>query len=152
LLSSLSLHDALPIFAGLAAFPEESGVVTDARQWSLVPGWLGLLLCRLGGFRALRRLELEYPEHLPADLLIRTTVLSLGEVTHHHGNEEAGAQRSGLFLTHRVQFRGEVQALAGHDRAIEVQVRVHRYHRRVSVGLDHLQHFKVVFGAGALRK
>src|SRR5690606_39464736 len=69
--------------AGLAAFPEEPGVVTDARQWSLVPGWLGLLLCRLGGFRALRRLELEYPEHLPADLLIRTTVLSLGEVTHH---------------------------------------------------------------------
>ncbi|MNF99063.1 hypothetical protein D3C84_819490 [compost metagenome] len=86
---------------------------------------------------------------MPAHRHVGAALLSLREIAHQHGDEESRAQRRGLFLADRVQSAGEVQALTGKDRAIEVQIGVDRHHCRIAVGLDHLEHFEVVFRAGA---
>src|SRR5690606_35148175 len=103
-----------------------------------------------GRLGALRRLELEHAEQLAADLFVTGAVFPLGEVGHQYGHEEPGTQRRALLLADAVQLAGEVQTLAGHYRPVEVQVGVHRHHRRIAVGLDDLEDLEVVFLARAL--
>src|SRR5690606_39871251 len=117
----------------LTTVPEEAGVIALARQWALGLGRVlgfGFGLGRLG---ALRRLELEHAEQLAADLFVTGAVFPLGEVGHQYGHEEPGTQRRALRLADAVQLAGDVQTLAGHDRPAEVQVGVHRHHRRPAV-------------------
>ncbi|MNO72824.1 hypothetical protein D3C76_637780 [compost metagenome] len=133
--------------AGLAAFPEVAGVVADARQRTLGYGLGGFLRRR----RTRSRAELEDAEQLRTDLLVGLALAFLRVVGHQLGDEEAGAQRRGLLVAHRVEAAGEVQALAELDIAVEVQLRVDRDHRRIAVGLDQLQHFEGVLAGGARR-
>ncbi|MCY1417255.1 hypothetical protein D9M71_327850 [compost metagenome] len=132
----------------VAAFPEETGVVTHPGLGSLDRRRCCLLRRR---FRLVHvgRAELEDAEQQLPDLLV--TARLLAEVAHDQGDKETGAQARGLLVTDRVQARGVVELLARAHIALEGQLGVHRHHRRVTVTLDQLEHLIGVLGGRAGR-
>ena len=93
------------------------------------------------------RAELEHPEQQLADFFVARGLLR--EVAHDQGDKKASAKAGGLFLADRVQARGVVELFAQAQVALEGQLRVHRYHRRVAIAFDHTEHFIGVFGGRA---
>ncbi|MNK97311.1 hypothetical protein D3C87_1176360 [compost metagenome] len=130
----------------LAAFPEEPGVVADARQRAL-----GLDRCRLNLGRCLGvgRAEFEDAKQQLAHRLIAAGLFN--EVAHHQGDEKASAQGGGFLIANRIQARGVVELFPQAHRAGEAQLGIHRHGGGIAVGFHLLEHLVRVLVGGARR-